>query len=445
MSKLSVICFGAAIAASTSVAAAPTERRLHSSSLEASTYLWNDWNKFQENYHPNYVADDDPKTAWVEGDKGSGAGQWLRIHITPLDKTTKIRLRIRNGYQKSKNLFAANARAKAITIKLVPSNIEKTVTLADKDGWQDIEVEQKAGPTKAIELQVGSVYEGTKYADLCISDVQVYATSETPDNPAFEKSKRKELMDWRKGRLASAKLFGKKKVELPLLPGYVVTKTDHKFDGNGIGDMVAAAQKDPKFDEWKAALATARTLVGELDSLPQAQIAPTTKQTLPVVDGLELVDIEDKLFGNYSEDALRLPNLGGAVAVLFADQLRVLDVKTKLTMKEFQNVGAMVEDPSASAKCKAKTAFWVKRGKAENGRDTVQAIAIGECGRLAEREGYTYAASVSIAVYGADGKLALTVGDNHIDAYRWATEGGKPMIVGGRGLLYGTAIDIAKK
>src|SRR5689334_20650221 len=104
--------------ASSAALAAPTERRLHTDNVEASTFLWNDWNKFVENYHPNYVADDDPATAWVEGAKSSGAGEWLRIQVTPLDKTTQVRLRVRNGYQKSKDLWKANARAKAVKVRL---------------------------------------------------------------------------------------------------------------------------------------------------------------------------------------------------------------------------------------------------------------------------------------------------------------------------------------
>src|ERR1043165_1594439 len=82
----------------TPVFAGPTERRLHTDNVDASTFLWNDWNKFVENYHPNYIADDDAATAWVEGAKSSGAGEWVRFNVTPLEKTTKVRLKIRNGY-----------------------------------------------------------------------------------------------------------------------------------------------------------------------------------------------------------------------------------------------------------------------------------------------------------------------------------------------------------
>src|SRR5688572_1931840 len=59
------------------------ERRLHVASAEASSFLVNDWNKFQENYLPLYVGDDDPKTAWSL--KTEGIGEWLRVHVTQME------------------------------------------------------------------------------------------------------------------------------------------------------------------------------------------------------------------------------------------------------------------------------------------------------------------------------------------------------------------------
>ena len=66
------------------------ERRLHVATANASSFLWNDWNRFQENYHPNYVADGDPKTAWVEGADGNGEGEWLKLPLTELANTTAV-------------------------------------------------------------------------------------------------------------------------------------------------------------------------------------------------------------------------------------------------------------------------------------------------------------------------------------------------------------------
>src|SRR4051794_16192254 len=150
----------------------PVERRLHLAQVEASSYLVNDWNKFQENYVPLYIGDDDPATAWNDGVDGSPVGQWLRMRVTALPGTTKVRLRVRNGYQKNAKIFAANARFRGATLVLLPSGVKKDVELADAQGWQDLTVEQPAGPLEAVELRVRSVYEGKKYDDLALSDAQ---------------------------------------------------------------------------------------------------------------------------------------------------------------------------------------------------------------------------------------------------------------------------------
>src|SRR6478609_2008318 len=160
---------GAALGAAPATAGPPKERSLHVASAEASSYLVNDWNKFQENYLPLYIGDDDPKTAWTL--KTEGIGEWLRVHVTPMTGATKVRLKIRNGYQKSDKLWAANSRAQELTVVLLPSKKAVDVILTDTAGWQEIFVEQPADALEAIELRVRSVYAGKKYDDLCLSDV----------------------------------------------------------------------------------------------------------------------------------------------------------------------------------------------------------------------------------------------------------------------------------
>jgi hypothetical protein len=283
------VVMGAGVAA----AGEPVERRLYSDAIDASSFLWGDWNRFVENYHPNYVGDDDPKTAWVEGVPGSGAGQWVRLQVTPLDGTTRVRLKIRNGYQKSKELFAANARAKDVVVRLLPSRAEVKATLTDSDGWQEVIVSQPVGALRAIELRVGSVYEGTKYQDLCISDVAVYASSTTADNPTFEKSKKKSLLAWRAGRIAAAKAWSSAGVALPLHASYQVTSTEGQVDCDNcdLAGMLAAAAADPAWKPWQEAIAVGQQTVAELDRLPTVQVAPRAKTALPVADGFERPDL----------------------------------------------------------------------------------------------------------------------------------------------------------
>jgi hypothetical protein len=422
---------------STSAIAAPAERRLHTDNVDASTFLWNDWNKFVENYHPNYIADDDPKTAWVEGAKNSGDGEWVRVNVTPLDGTTRVRLRIRNGYQKSKDLYKANARAHGITVRLLPSKLEKKLALEDKDGWQEVTVEQPKGELRAVQITVASVFEGSKYADLCISDVQVFATSETPDNPAFEKSKHEKLMQWRAARLAAAKLFTGKP-DLPLYPAYEVTqKPGDGSLGIDLSELVGAAQADAAFTkEWKDALAIAAAAAKNLDALTRVQIAPRTSAKLVAVDGVHVTDVGDIASGEgpYVEpDVFRLPMLG-TVASLFTDQLRVIDIKDKQTISAFQ-----------AAKGLCKDTLWAARATSKEGASQVQALVLGRCAKVEGREGSWNARVLELVVFDSTGKAVLVVGDGHVDAYRWVTDGTKPMIAGARSLLMGGTIVEAKK
>jgi hypothetical protein len=423
------------------VLSAPIERRLHSDTIDASSFLWNDWNKFVENYHPNYVADDDPATAWVEGAKGSGAGEWLRIQLTPLDHTTRVRLRVRNGYQKSKDLFAANARAKQVTLRLLPSKAEEQVTLADKDGWQDVVIDQPGGVVRAVELAIKSVYEGTKYEDLCISDVQVFATSLVPDNPAFEKSKHQALMDWRAARLAAAKLFSAPKVQLPLYPAYQIAASNLEVNGYDLAGMIEAATADASFArEWKAALAIAAATVKDLDALPRAQVAPASRDRLVASDGLQISrvrDLDAQGGAYYDEGALRLPMLD-YVSTMFADQLRMLDVKDGKTVSKF-----LAEETL----CRSDIT-WASRTqpKEQAGPAQVQAIVIGRCAKVPAREGSYNAHAIELYVYDPAGRLALVAGAGHIDGYRWTTDNGRPMLSGGLALLaQGKRIEARKR
>ena len=128
------ILFGLAVLLTSAAAQAgpARERRLHVASAEASSYLVNDWNNFQENYLPLYVGDDDPRTAWSL--KTEGIGEWLRVHVTPMEGATQVRMKIRNGYQKSPRLFEANSRAQELTVVLLPSKKTVDVTLTDTFG-----------------------------------------------------------------------------------------------------------------------------------------------------------------------------------------------------------------------------------------------------------------------------------------------------------------------
>lgn len=407
---------------------AAVERRLFSDFIEASSFLWNDWNRFQENYHPNYIADDDPATGWVEGADNSGAGSWVRLAVTPLPGTTKVRLKIRNGYQKSAALFKANARAKGVTVKLLPSGKTAKVALADKQGWQDVTIDQPDGELRAVELTVDSVFEGTKYADLVISDVQVFATSTTRDNPTFEKSKRQSLLDWRKSRMAAAKLFKAGRGEaLPLYSSYRAVERKVTSEVEAANDRLGAALLDAGFAPWREELKIAQAVTANYDQLQRAQISPIDTTLLPEVDGFEEQDLGAAYEGILDDHSLRLPMLGN-VSAFFTEKLRVLDQK-----------GDKYSDYQSGVyggRCKPAT--WVKRVKASEASapDRVAALLVARCGEVESREGTSMASITQLMVFNKEGRLALVVGEGYVDAYRWEPAG---KISGGVSLQYGSS------
>ena len=416
------------------------ERRLHPDRVDASSFLWNDWNKFQENYHPLYVADDDPKTAWVEGAEGVGKGEWIRVAVTALDGTTQVRLRLRNGYQKSKALFKANARLKEIEIRLGPGGARKAVTLEDADGWQEVVVPQPSGKLDGVELKVVSVYEGTKYEDLCLSDLQIFATSTTRENPAFEKSKLDKLLAWKAERVKAAKQFqaAEGKEPLPVLPAYRWESQDDDVvaaAGNNCGRnhhcwvAVAAqilAKKDPALvEKHKAALAIATLGMNSPEDFVPAQLAPKNDVGLPVVDGLHEPTMYDRFEGVVGYAGLEIP-IPGTVASLRADRLGAFEVKGGASLSEI--TGASAKTCRSSAE---KVHTWMLKEKA-GGKDRVRAMIYAMCGKFETRDGEETAGMMQVAVYDDDGRLEVLAGEGYVNVFTWKGN----QLVAGKGIFF---------
>jgi hypothetical protein len=425
-------------------AAKPFERRLHPYAVRASSFLWNDSNKFLENYHPNYAVDDDPATAWVADATSGGQGESLGLWLGWLDSATRVRLRVRNGCQASKDAWKANARAKEVDVALTPQGFGKSATLTDTDGWQEIVVDvptDAVGLLSAVEIRIGSVYPGTRSTNLCISDVQVFATATERDDPANEKRKLAELTRWRSTQRAAAKLFAAKQAELPIYPAYEVRKvgalTRPTGDWGYAGTLPELAVKDPGFTkEWKDALAAAQAVEKNLGSMTRAQLAPTSQTRLVEVHGLKVANLYDLsgTRGTFQELAIRLPMLG-LVSAMFTDQLRAADVQTGPTIAQYQQ---------APKDCGTDLA-WVARTKPKEGPSRVAAIAVGRCAQVVGRGGPEIDHVVEIMIYDPTGKLVLASTRESLQGYRWTMEGGKPMLAGGRTIMFDGSILEARR
>ncbi|AKJ05944.1 hypothetical protein ATI61_110310 [Archangium gephyra] len=212
-----------------SLAAAGGFQRLHAEQASATSFLKSNWNKYEENYHPSYVLDDDVKTAWVEGAEGDGLGESLTIPVSDLKSARAIRLVLFNGYQKSKALLSANSAPRQLTVTVRgPGGQESAktqLTLERKMGPQSFDL-PVTGAVAEVVLTIDSVHPGSKYKDTCVSDVQVFVDSEVPYNAAVEKGKREALLQWKKERLEAAKYFAR----LPKTYPFASTRFEEKVD-----------------------------------------------------------------------------------------------------------------------------------------------------------------------------------------------------------------------
>ena len=420
------------------------ERRLHVDHVDSSSFLFNSWNKFQENYHPLYVADDDPTTAWVEGKPGPGVGEWIELKVTPMAGASKVRLKIRNGYQKSATLFSANARVDKARITLLPSKVTQEVTLADAQGWQDVVVEQPAGALSAVRIEVRAVHAGRKYEDLCISDVQLFVTATSPDNPAFEKARFQKVQAWKAERLAAAKMFQSATAKsLPVAPQYTLTT-----DGEGADTKCAwsdqlckikdgllrlGADTQAQAQGWSAvARKVAATLADKPAAVPGAgwravQVVVEDKRPMPRVDGL-CTPILDSCSFNACANEVELP-MFAELGWLSARQLAVFDKKDAAS---FADVLA-AKPRECTRRDVGAVHAWARRGApGADGRESLEALLVVRCGATESREGLQPQAMAQLLVYDSDGRLNLTASQYNAAGFAWQVRGDSATLGSGR-------------
>ncbi|MBN2354283.1 MAG: discoidin domain-containing protein [Spirochaetales bacterium] len=119
-------------------------------------------------YHPLQALDGDPLTAWNEGAKGPGIGEWIEIDFEKPVKADEIRLM--PGYY-DPAWYKQNNRIKSLEIALDG----KTMTAALTDGMDEktIALNNEAAFSR-MRYTITGVHKGTKYDDTCLSEIDFY-------------------------------------------------------------------------------------------------------------------------------------------------------------------------------------------------------------------------------------------------------------------------------
>jgi hypothetical protein len=168
--------------------------------------------KAEDTYELSKLNDNDLSTAWVEGVKGAGIGEYVLQQIYVLNenmgwleefdygnnKRVKVILKINDGFCKNEILFKKNNRVKnaRITIYDAPlvvgqnnTYVEaepillKNVVIALTDSMNEQSFEfvielrndyKLDQPAVILKFTILDVYKGTSYDDTCISEMHVY-------------------------------------------------------------------------------------------------------------------------------------------------------------------------------------------------------------------------------------------------------------------------------
>ena len=235
------------------------------------------------NYGWESIDDDDLATAWVEGKKGDGIGEWVIIPIEGYyqsldykngisDKKLSVNLSINNGFCKNERTFYNNNRVKKakITIYEVPliayEDYRGTQALAEPSIMHETEIMLEDTMNQQIftfncspkasflegslylyaQLTILDVYPGEKYQDTCISEmkanadvIKAYEKNKTSPKKVSEKKSNtiKNLIEKVANKSSEPKVSKKERIQLEQQKAlikeqeakYVATKEDELY------------------------------------------------------------------------------------------------------------------------------------------------------------------------------------------------------------------------
>ena len=125
--------------------------------------------QFGNSYGPENLFSGPASSAWVEGRQGNGVGEWITVEFDGLRTVRSIV--VRNGYQKSEDVFGKNNRVRHL--RAVFSQGEShTLTLQDRSGSETLMLPQ---PVRAywVKFIIDEVWAGNRYTDTAMTKLVV--------------------------------------------------------------------------------------------------------------------------------------------------------------------------------------------------------------------------------------------------------------------------------
>lgn len=144
---------------------APEVRMRDVEDVTASSYL----SEKNIKHMPDLIMDGDTTTAWVEGVDGNGEGESITFTFGDLYAVSDIK--IWNGYQKSEDLYYKNARPAELELEFSDGSTEQISLQDTSSGFQEFALERHV--TSYVKVKIISTYEGSKYEDTVISEIEL--------------------------------------------------------------------------------------------------------------------------------------------------------------------------------------------------------------------------------------------------------------------------------
>lgn len=138
--------------------------------------------KHKNSYTINNINDFSYETAWVEGVKGYGIGEFIEFTFAPNHPRMTV-VKIANGYIKNKTVWKNNSRVKKLKM-FVNDTVYGIINLKDVYALQSIELDNPIGhaerkdseilnalPKWKVKFEIMEVYKGDKYDNTAISEL----------------------------------------------------------------------------------------------------------------------------------------------------------------------------------------------------------------------------------------------------------------------------------
>lgn len=126
-------------------------------------------------YPASNLFDGNYDNAWADGVSGEGVGETIYAMWTGGGMgQNAYGIAIRNGYQKTANIYNKNSRPKDIRIEFGGQSFEARL-IDSRDGWQSVIFDTPVCFDCEIEmlLTIDSVYTGAIYEDTCITEIDL--------------------------------------------------------------------------------------------------------------------------------------------------------------------------------------------------------------------------------------------------------------------------------